>query len=106
MKYYIKNMALPMLAMAGLLTTSCELTEDNPAAGDATLRTYEIWAGLQAYSYSPISAQLYGSSDWVFASEGGTDLWQSAGNNNYAQEVMNYEQFSPSTNTTLSLIHI
>lgn len=103
MKYYIKNMALPMLAMAGLLTTSCELTEDNPAAGDATLRTYEIWAGLQAYSYSPISAQLYGSSDWVFASEGGTDLWQSAGNNNYAQEVMNYEQFSPSTNTTTKL---
>lgn len=30
MKTYIKNIALPMLAVAGLMTTSCELTEDNP----------------------------------------------------------------------------
>ena len=63
-----------MIAVAGLFT-SCELTEDNPSAGDATLKTFENWKGLQAYSYSTLSDQLYSASDWLFASEGGTDLW-------------------------------
>lgn len=102
MKPYIKNFALPMLAMAGLFT-SCELTEDNPSAGDATVNNYQVWKGLQAYSYSVLNEQLYSASDWLFASEGGTDLWQASKNGDGCRSDLNYENFSTSNNSTNKL---
>ena len=102
MKTYIKNFALPMIAVAGLFT-SCELTEDNPSAGDATLKTFENWKGLQAYSYSTLSDQLYSASDWLFASEGGTDLWQASKNGDGYRSDLYYENYSTSNNSTNKL---
>lgn len=103
MKHYIKNIALPMLAVAGLMTTSCELTEDNPHAGDATLASFSTWKGLQVYSYSTLSDQLYSASDWIFASEGGTDLWQASKNGDGYKSDLNYENFGTSNNSTNKL---
>ena len=102
MKTYIKNFALPMLAVAGLFT-SCELTEDNPSAGDATLQGFQTWKGLQAYSYSTLNDQLYSASDWLFASEGGTDLWQAKSNGDGYRSDLYYENFSTSNNSTNKL---
>ena len=80
MKKYIKFFALPMLTVAALMTTSCELTEDNPAGGDANINLFNDWKGMQAYSYSTLNDELYTASDWLISSEGGTDLWQTSGN--------------------------
>ena len=102
MKTYIKNFALPMLAVAGLFT-SCELSEDNPHAGDATLKTFDNWKGLQAYSYSTLNDQLYSASDWMFASEGGTDLWQAKSNGDGYRSDLYYENYSTSNNSTNKL---
>ena len=91
-----------MLAIAGLFT-SCELTEDNPHGGDATLSSFQTWKGLQAYSYSTLNDQLYSASDWMFASEGGTDLWQAKSNGDGYRSDLNYENFSTSNNSTNKL---
>lgn len=103
MKTYIKYITLPMLAVAGLLTTSCELTEDNPSAGDETIKSFSSWKGLQAYCYSPLNDQLYTASDWMFCSEGGTDLWFAKGNGNSYRQDLNYELFTTSNNSTQKL---
>ncbi len=103
MKTYIKNIALPMLAVAGLMTTSCELTEDNPSAGDATLKAFQTWEGLQAYSYTTLNDELYTASDWMISSEGGTDLWQASGNGNGYRSDLNYENFATNNNSTNKL---
>lgn len=103
MKTYIKYITLPMLAVAGLLTTSCELTEDNPSAGDETIKSFSSWKGLQAYCYSPLNDQLYTASDWMFCSEGGTDLWFAKGNGNTYRQDLNYELFTTSNNSTQKL---
>lgn len=119
MKKYIKSFALPMIAMAGLFT-SCELTEYNPSAGDASLSSYQTWKGLQAFSYNALSEQLYSSYSWLVVAETGTDLWVSAGNADAWQQMLNYESFTPDYACTkelfkqansmitncLSLIHI
>lgn len=102
MKTYIKNFALPMVALAGLFT-SCELTEDNPSAGDASLKSYDTWAGLQAYSYSTLNDELYTASDWMISSEGGTDLWQPKSNGTGYQSDICYESFSTNNNSTKKL---
>ncbi|WP_297073337.1 RagB/SusD family nutrient uptake outer membrane protein [uncultured Duncaniella sp.] len=94
MKKYIKSFALPMIAMAGLFT-SCELTEYNPSAGDASLSSYQTWKGLQAFSYNALSEQLYSSYSWLVVAETGTDLWVSAGNADAWQQMLNYESFTP-----------
>ena len=67
MKKYINRFAIASLAMAGLMTTSCELTEDNPAGGDAQLNLFLNWKGLQAVSYSTLNDELYTASDWFIS---------------------------------------
>lgn len=103
MKTYIKSIYLPVLALASLAVTSCDLDEDNPSAGDSSLNSFQTWAGLQAYSYSTLNDQLYTASDWLFCSEGGTDLWQRAGNNTGYDADLNYENFGTGNNSTNKL---
>lgn len=94
MKKYIKHYALPVLVMANLFS-SCELTENNPSAGDASLSSFQTWKGLQAFSYNALSEQLYSSYSWLIVAETGTDLWVSAGNADAWQQMLNYESFTP-----------
>lgn len=103
MKKYINRFAIASLAMAGLMTTSCELTEDNPAGGDAQLNLFLNWKGLQAVSYSTLNDELYTASDWFISSEGGTDLWQTSGNGDGYRSDINYENYSTSNNSTKKL---
>ena len=103
MKKYIKFFALPMLTVAALMTTSCELTEDNPAGGDANINLFNDWKGMQAYSYSTLNDELYTASDWLISSEGGTDLWQTSGNGDGYRSDINYENYAPNNNSTSKL---
>lgn len=79
---------------------SCDLDEYNPSAGDNTLQSFDAWKGLQAQCYSAIADQLYTASDWMFASEGGTDEWLSKQNGTSQQQLFYYDGISTSFNTT------
>lgn len=70
---------------------SCGLDEYNPSAGDATIETYNTWAGLQANCYSTLYHELYSKNDFLFLSECGTDLWQNPATVDYAGEVFYYK---------------
>lgn len=98
MKKYINKFAIATLATAALMTTSCELTEDNPAGGNAQLNLFLNWKGLQAVSYSTLNDELYTASDWFISSEGGTDLWQAKDNGDGYRSDINYENYSTSNN--------
>jgi hypothetical protein len=82
-----------------VLLAACNLDEDNPAAGDATLDNFNSWYGLQTTCYSPLNDQIYTASDWLFMSEGGTDLWIPSSNGNSYTQVLNYEGITGSYNT-------
>lgn len=103
MKKYINKFAIATLATAALMTTSCELTEDNPAGGNAQLNLFLNWKGLQAVSYSTLNDELYTASDWFISSEGGTDLWQAKDNGDGYRSDINYENYSTSNNSTKKL---
>lgn len=98
MKKYIKFFTL--MACTGVLLSSCGLDEVNPSAGDATISSYETWSGLQASCYTALNDQLYTASDWLFESEGGTDLWLAKSNGTGYKQVFNYEDLTSSYNTT------
>lgn len=101
MKKYIKIFAVIFCTTSMLV--SCSLDEDNPHAGDASLTQYSAWAGLQAYCYSCIADQLYTASDWMFASEGGTDMWVVKGNGDGTKDLFYYDGLTTSTNSTNKL---
>lgn len=92
--------------MAVLLTSafflaSCDLDEDNPSGGDATIENYDTWAGLQVYCYSPLAEQLYSKYDLLSVAEGGTDMFLTPGcNPDYAPELIYYEGLTTNTNAT------
>ena len=77
-----------------LSIVSCDLDEYNPSAGDNTLQSFDAWKGLQAQCYSAIADQLYTASDWMFASEGGTDEWLSKQNGTSQQQLFYYDGIS------------
>lgn len=97
MKKYIRLFAIATLACSAL--TACDLDEDNPGAGDATLEAFEAWSGLQAYCYTPLNDQIYSASDWLYLSETGTDLWLAKSNGDSYKQIYNYEELTPSFNT-------
>lgn len=70
---------------------SCSLDEYNPSAGSSTLSTYETWAGLQTTCYSTLYHELYSKQDFMFLSEGGSDLWLNPSGTDYAPEIFYYE---------------
>ena len=94
----MKKIIIALAAVAGLTFTACDLDEYNPSAGDASLTGMTSWAGLQAYCYSCLSDQLYSASDWMFASEGGTDLWVAKANGTGSKDLYYYEDMTTSTN--------
>lgn len=94
----MKKILIALAAAAGLTFTACDLDEYNPGAGDASLNSMSSWSGLQAYCYSCLSDQLYTASDWMFASEGGTDLWVAKGNGTGSKDLFYYEDMTTSTN--------
>ncbi|MDE6089541.1 MAG: RagB/SusD family nutrient uptake outer membrane protein [Duncaniella sp.] len=83
-----KFMAL-MIGFTAL--NSCNLDEDNPAAGDAMLDNFVAWYGLQSTCYGPLNDQIYTASDWLFVSEGGTDMWVPKSNGNSYTQLLNYD---------------
>ncbi len=103
MKRYIKLFALPLIATAGIATTSCNLDEVNPHAGDTSIKSYETWLGLQSFCYSTLNEELYTASDWLFASEAGTDLWNAKANGNGYQSDFYYENYGTNNNSTKKL---
>ncbi len=98
MKEYIKYTLMSFTA-AGLLLTGCNLDEDNPAAGDASLDNFTSWYGLQSTCYAPLNDQIYTASDWLFMSEGGTDLWVPKSNSDSYKQVFSYQDITGSYNT-------
>lgn len=99
----MKKILIALAAAAGLTFASCDLDEYNPGAGDASLNAMSSWSGLQAYCYSCLSDQLYTASDWMFASEGGTDLWVAKTNGTGYKELFYYEDMTTSANSTNKL---
>lgn len=99
----MKKIFLAIVAVAGLTFTACDLDEHNPSAGDASLTAFSAWSGLQAYCYSCLADELYTASDWMFASEGGTDCWVAKANGTGTKDLFYYEDMSPSTNATKKL---
>ena len=98
MEKYIKIL---IIAVCGTFAmTSCNLDEDNPSAGDATLVAFDAWSGLQNSCYTALNDQLYTASDWLFEAEGGTDLWLAKSNGDSYKQVFNYEELTSSYNTT------
>lgn len=88
--------------LAGTLSlASCELDEYNPSGGDATIESFDAWAGLETYCYSPLAEQLYSVYDFLSVAEGGTDLWLTpGGNKDYARQLIYYEGLTTNTNAT------
>lgn len=99
----MKKLIIALVAVAGLSFTSCDLDEYNPSAGDASLNGFVSWKGLQSYCYSCLNDQLYTASDWLYASEGGTDLWTTKANGNSYRQLFLYMELGPSYNTTNKL---
>ena len=97
MKKIYKNIVL--LVCAGWVLNACSLDEINPSAGDATLNAFEAWSGLQAYCYSCLNDELYTASDWLYVSEGGTDLWMAKSNGTGFKQLFNYEDATSSYNS-------
>lgn len=97
MKKYIRLFVFA--ACVSLSLNSCDLDEDNPSAGDATLNAFEAWSGLQTYCYGPLNDELYTASDWLYLSETGTDIWLSKSNGDGYKQVFNYEDMTSSQNT-------
>lgn len=93
--------AITALMAGTVCLSSCGLDEYNPSGGDANADNYEVWAGLEANCYRPLSEQLYSVYDFLSVSEGGTDMWLTpGGNTDYAKELMYYESLTTSTNGT------
>lgn len=88
--------------LAGTLgLASCELDEYNPTGGDANVQSYDAWAGLQTYCYSPLAEQLYSVYDFLSVAEGGTDMWLTPPQQtNYARQLLYYEELTTNTNAT------
>ena len=99
MKIFNTKRSLCVLSLLCVFCASCDLDEDNPAAGDATLEAFEAWSGLQAYCYTPLNDQIYSASDWLYLSETGTDLWLAKSNGDNYKQIYNYEELTPSYNT-------
>lgn len=89
MKKTLLYMAMGVVGAFGL--ASCELDEFNPSAGEATLETYNTWAGLQTECYSTLYHELYSKEDFLFFSECGTDLWLNPAGKEYARQYFYYD---------------
>lgn len=101
MKKIIYKAALFFCLTATL--NSCELDEYNPSSmsGDEILTTFEGLKGMQATCYSSLTGYL-GNFEYLTLSEGGTDIWLTAMNKTWAQEVYYYEGLAPSTSYSKS----
>ena len=98
MKY--RNIFMCLLTGISLSLISCNLDEENPSAGDNTIKSFSAWKGLQAQCYSAVYDQLYTASDWMFASEGGTDEWVAKQNGTGSAQLFYYEGMTTSLNQT------
>ncbi len=94
-----------ILICAGAMLNSCELDEVNPSAGDATITAFDAWSGLQSYSYSSLNDELYTASDWMYAAEGGTDLWLAKSNGTSYKQLFYYEDLTTSYNSFQKLFN-
>ncbi len=89
-----KSRYIAFAAIGALTFSGCDLDEYNPSAGSTTLTNYTTWAGLQTHCYSTLYHELYSKSDFLFLSEGGTDLWLNPSGTEYASQVFYYDGLS------------
>ncbi len=92
---------LSIVACAALMLNACDIDEYNPAAGETgndPLTGFSYWSGMQTYCYEPLYGQLYTVADYWVLAECGTDLWLTAYNRDYADELMYYEGLATNTN--------
>lgn len=96
----MKTKLLYTAIIAGTLSfSSCELDENNPTGGDATIESFDAWSGLETYCYSPLAEQLYSVYDFMSVAEGGTDMWLTPGGNpDYAKQLIYYDGLTTNTN--------
>jgi hypothetical protein len=90
---------------ATFMLASCELDEYNPAGGTGgdKLTTFEGWSGMETYCYEPLYGQLFSSFDFLAVAEGGTDLFLTANNRTWGQQLFYYEGLATNTNYTNKL---
>jgi hypothetical protein len=92
----MKNYFLIILMLSGI--TACSLDEYNPSGitADAIWSSPEGFVTVVNSAYSEQRA-WYGKDNGEWMGEMGTDLWFNSGRANYANELMRYENFIPST---------
>lgn len=95
------------LFCAALLLNSCELDEFNPGAGTGgdKLNNFTFWSGMVTYCYEPLYGQLFSAFDYFAVAEGGTDIWVTANNRTWGQQVFYYEGLATNTNYTNKLFN-
>jgi len=92
----MKKYFLIIFVLSGI--TACSLDEYNPSGitADAIWSSPEGFVTVVNSAYSEQRA-WYGKDNGEWMGEMGTDLWFNAGRANYANELMRYENFIPST---------
>ncbi len=94
----INKIVLGALAVAMLLSTSCnKLEEYNPSGSTAenVFTTVEGYEALVNECYSNLRAMCYGREDMMFFGETGTDIWHAAYNRDYGPQINKYAGLSP-----------
>ncbi len=94
---------ISVLISAVLLLSACNLDEYNPAAGDASLKAFSAWSGLETNCYSPLYSQMFSATDYLSVAECGTDMWLVKANGTSTKELFYYESLTTSTNGTNKL---
>lgn len=97
----MKKLVYKAALFFSIITTlnACELDEYNPSSTsrEEIFTTFKGLKGMQATCYSSIAGYL-GNIEYLALSEGGTDIWLTAMNKTWAQEVYYYEGLAPNTN--------
>lgn len=90
---------------AASMLFSCGLDEYNPGGGTGgdKMRSFDGWSGVQTYCYEPLYGQLFSAFDFMAVAEGGTDLWLTANDRTWGQQVFYYEGLTTNTNYTNKL---
>ena len=92
----MKKIFMALSVCAGVLLSACSLDEYNPSSIDESkMSTFAGLRATQAFCYSPLYGQMCDKEDFIFMTDGGSDLWNNPNNGSYGQEVIYYESLAP-----------
>ena len=97
----MKKILFALTVGAALGLTACSLDEYNPNSIDESkMSNFEGLRATQAYCYAPLYGQMCDKEDFIFLTEGGSDLWNNINvklepGNGYACEVISYDGLVP-----------